>query len=299
MTNNIWQFITNALNHEQTVMLLIVVDSQGSTPAKIGAKLAVTQTQTYGTIGGGAIEHALIKQARQQLTQANFHYQITHHHHQPKHENASGMICGGSQTVLMYACQQKELPLYQQLCTSKLLTLNITSSGIHLNSTFTKASLEMQNQTWLYQETLNQKKHAYIIGGGHVSLALSRILTTLDYHITVIEQRDNIETFINNHYADGKLNSSYQQLNTLILENSYVFIMTHSHKTDALALSQLHDKPLAYLGLLGSKQKIAELTKGYKHCTLHAPIGLNIHSHTPEEIAVSIAAELIQLNNTV
>ena len=297
MTDKLWHFITNALNSAQAVMLLIVVDSQGSTPAKIGAKLAITQTQTFGTIGGGAIEHSLIKQARQQLTQANFHHQITQHHHQAKHENASGMICGGSQTVLMYACNSEELALYQQLCTSNPITLNITPTGIRLTSTFTKARFE--TQTWLYQETLNQKKHAYIIGGGHVSLALSRILKTLDYHITVIEQRANIETFINNHYADNKLNHSYQQLNSLILENSYVFIMTHSHKTDALALARLHDKPLAYLGLLGSKQKIAELTKGYKDCTLHAPMGLNIHSHTSEEIAVSIAAELIQLNNEI
>ena len=301
MTDNLWQFITNALNSAQKVILLIVVDSQGSTPAKIGAKLALTKTQTFGTIGGGAIEHSLIKQARQLLQQPNFQYQISQHQHQPNQENASGMICGGSQTVLIYACQPKDKAIYQQLAAGKVLTLNINANGLSLETAIIEqARFNHQHTNWCYQETINQQKRAYLIGGGHVSLALSRILTTLDFHISVIEQRPDIASFSDNHYADEKINATYQQIASLIPEQSYVFIMTHSHKTDALALAQLHDKPLSYLGLLGSQTKIAQLIAHYpKIINLYAPMGLAIHSHTPEEIAVSIAAELIQLMNGV
>jgi xanthine dehydrogenase accessory factor len=299
---NLWQFIADWLT--QPVMLLVVVYSQGSTPAKAGAKLAVTATQNFGSIGGGAIEYALLKKARSLLFDKDFRWQLSQHHHKPNHTDASGMICGGAQTVLLYACRLNELGIYQQLANGKPAQLSLSSTGMVLdleNSAYCPPYFASTDD-WLYREAINCNKQAYIIGGGHVSLALSRILATLDFDITVIEQREHIDSFNNNSYAHHKLRLPYQQLNNFIPEGEqvFVFIMTHSHKTDALALAQLFSKPIAYLGLLGSQQKIAQLLEAYPSAPqLHAPMGLNIHSHTPTEIAISIAAELIQLANQI
>lgn len=284
---------------------MIVVDSQGSTPAKIGAKMAVTQARCIGTIGGGVIEHRLVNEARQLLTKA-FKWQLIRQQHLANGEQASGMICGGEQTILLYACQSHELNVYQQLADSKCGRLSLSVKGLSLNEQDICDSLphsSSQHNDFLYRESVGFYKQAYLIGGGHVSLALARILVTLDFDITVIEQRDNIASFIENHYAQHKLNIAYDQLSRIIPEGEqiFVFIMTHSHETDAQVLAQVIDKKLAYLGLLGSPIKIAQLTSQLSKTQrqhLHAPMGLAINSHTPEEIAISIAAELIQLGNS-
>ena len=72
-----WQWLVDALEHHGSVMLMIVVSSQGSSPGIAGAKMAVTvQGQCFGTIGGGAVEHCLLKQAQSLLTNDAFHYQL-------------------------------------------------------------------------------------------------------------------------------------------------------------------------------------------------------------------------------
>jgi xanthine dehydrogenase accessory factor len=81
--------------------------------------------------------------------------------------------------------------------------------------------------------------------------------------------------------------------------------MTYGHNHDRLALEQLLDKDLAYLGVLGSKAKIRQMFAAMKKDgipesvleRIRAPVGISIGSHTPEEIAVSIAAEIVAVRN--
>jgi xanthine dehydrogenase accessory factor len=81
--------------------------------------------------------------------------------------------------------------------------------------------------------------------------------------------------------------------------------MTFGYRTDDIALRALINKKFRYLGVLGSKAKIAKMFSDYKAegwseerlSQIHAPIGINIKSQTPEEIAVSIAAEIIKVKN--
>ena len=110
-----------------------------------------------------------------------------------------------------------------------------------------------------------------------------------------------------NVYAQEKHVVSYNSLGKHVSEGerSYVVIMTYGHLADEKVLRQLAGKKLRYLGLLGSPAKIAQIfaslkKKGVSAASLkkvHAPVGLPIHSHTPEEIAISIAAEIIQVKN--
>ena len=113
----IWHWLSDALEHQEAVMLMTVVSSTGSSPGKAGAKMAVTlQGECYGTIGGGAVEYALIKLAQTGLNDESWTFRLSRHqHHLSKTGQASGMICGGEQTVLLYRCRSSDRELCRQL----------------------------------------------------------------------------------------------------------------------------------------------------------------------------------------
>ncbi|MGR9116568.1 MAG: XdhC family protein [Gammaproteobacteria bacterium] len=314
-----WRYLVDTLAHQRAVMLMIVVSSTGSSPGKAGAKMAVPlQGECYGTIGGGAVEHTLVKQARAGLTDDSWTTRLSRlQHHLSKTGQASGMICGGEQTVLLYRCRNGDRELYRQLAEACLnhmpVVLQLSPAGLGLNPLPEPASGcplkfdRLSDDDWNYQETVGFCKQAYLIGGGHVSLALSRILATLDFDITVIDERPNLDTLDRNTDAHRKLTVPYRDISHAIPQGDqvFVFIMTHSHKTDEKVAEILLTKKVGYLGILGSRRKIAQLKANLSAKLppealqiLHAPIGLPIHSHTPAEIAVSVAAELIQLVNS-
>jgi len=307
-----WQWLIDVLEQHSPVMLMIVVSSQGSSPGKTSAKMAVTaQGQCFGTIGGGAVEHSLVKQAQLLLTNDAFHHQlIREQHYLTTTGQASGMVCGGEQTVLLYACQYGELELYRHALNNLPGIIKLSPAGIQFNQDCTlpfssRFSISSEDD-WIYEERVGIDKLAYLVGGGHVSLALSKILATLDFDITVIDERDNLDTFNRNTDAHHKLIIPYQDICSAIPEGDqvFIFIMTHSHKTDEKVAEQLADKKVRYLGVLGSHKKIAQLKANLSSKlplesiqNIRGPMGLPINSHTPEEIAISIAAELVQLLN--
>ncbi len=225
------------------------------------------------------------------------------------------MICGGEQTVLLYRCRNSDRELCRQLAESFLnhapVVLQLTPAGLLLNPPqVPPGPIEFNrfsDTDWSYQETVGVCKQAYLIGGGHVSLALSRILATLDFDITVIDERPNLDTLNRNTDARRKLNIPYREIQQAVPDGDqvFIFIMTHSHKTDEKVAELLAEKNVRYLGVLGSRRKIAQLKNNLgARLTpdalnkIRGPIGLPIQSHTPAEIAVSIAAELIQIVNS-
>jgi len=147
----------------------------------------------------------------------------------------------------------------------------------------------------------------YIIGGGHVGLALSRILSTLDFYVVVIDDRPDIDTLKKNSFADEIICKSYLEVDKLIPEGDsvYIVIMTAGHKADRLVLEKLINKSVKYLGMMGSRGTVDEIFSSLQKKGIskelfrkvRAPIGIQINSHTPEEIAVSICAELIKIKN--
>lgn len=294
-------------------MLMIVVESHGSSPGKAGAKMAVTANgECFGTVGGGALESALLKEARSALQEHIFEPRLRRlQHHLTRDGEASGMICGGEQTVLLYPCQQDQSALFRRLANNPKGVLTLSPAGIAFDHTqIVPESCRFTRQgdnDWLYRESVGWSRQAYIIGGGHVSLALSRTLATLDFDIIVIDERDNLDTLTRNMYARQKLKLPYSDIDAAIPEGSqiYVLIMTHSHYADQKIAERLAGKKVAYLGVLGSRKKIVQLKAKLAETLscdelqrIRGPIGLPIHSHTPEEIAVSIAAELIQISNS-
>jgi xanthine dehydrogenase accessory factor len=90
-----------------------------------------------------------------------------------------------------------------------------------------------------------------------------------------------------------------------ITDNTYMVILTHKHAHDFEVLEQLIHKPFRYLGMIGSKTKVAKVleqlrAKGVSEDMtkkIHSPIGISIGAHTPAEIAISIAAEIVAVRN--
>ncbi|MDD2760488.1 MAG: XdhC family protein [Methylomonas sp.] len=309
----LWRWVVSALDKQQPAALLLVADSRGSSPGTQGDKMAVTMHDCIGTIGGGMIETSITALARSLLSEGSCQPRlVSRAHHASKTVRRSGMICGGEQTVLVYPCKQSDKPLFERLifscdrCQPSLLQLTARGLEVLPHAPPLSEPAFENGEYWRYRENIGYCKRAYIIGGGHVGLALSRILATLDFDITVIDERESVRTMQDNAYAQHKYCLPYRNIGQHIPEgrNVYAFIMAHSHHDDQLIVTELAAKQLAYLGLLGSQHKIDFIKQALAgklpdECwqTIHAPMGLAIGSHSPEEIAVSIAAEVIQTRN--
>ena len=147
-----------------------------------------------------------------------------------------------------------------------------------------------------------------IAGAGHIGRALAHLGSLLDFEVTVIDDRPEFANSLNipdaEHIIVRNIGEAMDELETG--KNSYVVIVTRGHKDDAAALKPCFGRNLAYTGMIGSRNKIAAMKKNFidngwasedQWDQIHAPVGLLIKSQTVEEIAVSIAAELVMVRN--
>ncbi|HEY5867064.1 MAG TPA: XdhC/CoxI family protein, partial [Candidatus Tectomicrobia bacterium] len=147
-----------------------------------------------------------------------------------------------------------------------------------------------------------------VFGGGHIVSPLVRAATLAGFRVRVIDDDPafaNPERFPD---ADATLAMAYTRVGEVFdfSQDDYVVLMTRGHASDHTILEQIYDCPARYLGMLGSKPRIAKIwqhleARGIARQWLdrvHAPIGLNIHARSPEEIGISILAELIQVRRT-
>ena len=156
-----------------------------------------------------------------------------------------------------------------------------------------------------FVEEYDKPTTAYIYGAGHVALALEPILRFVDFKTVVID--DRAEYANRERFPDAEdvivldsFEDSFKDIETD--ENSYIVIVTRGHMGDYDVLKQAIKKKRAYLGMIGSRKKNETLYQMLRDeygvtdeeiYNVHAPIGLEIHSETPEEIAISIVGEMI------
>lgn len=317
-----WQFISKHLQQSIAVMLLYVLQSNGSSPGRQGFFMAVTADgQMQGSIGGGIMEHKFVELAKTNLLNVdhpstNIHASIKKQvHNKEATKNQSGMICSGEQTILMYEIKKADLFTIESIITCLQVNnngqLQLSPSGISFSNEEPSADFYFENiheNNWLYKEKIGFKNKLYIIGAGHCSLAFAALMHQLDFYIYLYDDRENLNTFYENNFVHEKfIVDDYSQLQELIPvgKNHYVVIMTFGYRTDSIALKALLNKDFKYIGMLGSKRKVEQLFENYKDENInehlfkqiHSPIGIAIKSKTPEEIAISIAAEIIQVKN--
>ncbi len=154
-------------------------------------------------------------------------------------------------------------------------------------------------------EPLNTVPYLFLFGGGHVAVPVATLARQVGFEYTVIDDR---EAFANReNFPDAReivVDDMEKYAEGLELHSSdFVVIMTRGHLHDYHVLKGVIRKSCHYLGMIGSKSKCKEIfaklhEEGISEDLLkqvHAPIGLNIHAETPEEIAVSILAEMIKV----
>lgn len=309
----IWKQILRKLKENNKVLLLLVVSHKGSSPGKQGFKMLVSEDDyLYGSIGGGRTEFNLVETAKnllkKGLKEAFFQNQI----HRDEEIDSSGMICAGEQMILYYPMNSTHISVLEEIINKDAGVLSITNSSFRLDvdESIKKDFLFTKKATdnWEFKERINRKAKVYLIGGGHVGLSVARLFATLDFEVTMLDDRKDLNTFEANTYSTQKKIIDYEQVSEHIEEgdNSYVVILTHGHHADKLIFSKLLAFNYKYVGILGSKAKIKSMFKTMiaegcdekKMLLADAPIGIPINSKTPAEIAVSIAAKIIKVRNS-
>jgi xanthine dehydrogenase accessory factor len=311
----LWKFILKTISSDKKVVLLVVAESSNSSPGRQGFKMAITEdAEQYGTIGGGLMEKDMIDYSLDLLfgNETNLIKKL-HHTDKTKFEK-SGLICGGYQTIIFSVFDKSHIPIIKNIHSSfnkkENGKLSVTPGKIeylhseeNLPITFNYNS----DEDWQYNEQIGQPLMAYIAGGGHVGLAVSRIMKSLGFYVVVFDHREEMFTIDQNEFADEIVICKYEEIGSKIVESerSYIIIVTPMHLGDQDTLKSVIHKNVKYIGMMGSKRKIKtifdDLSKDGIDYELfekvHTPIGLEIKAESPEEIAVSIAAEIIKVKN--
>ena len=155
-------------------------------------------------------------------------------------------------------------------------------------------------------EMITNAPQLMIIGGGHVGQALAKAALLLDFNIIIVDDRKEYsesgqpEERIKRIHAPADYSALPE-----ITENSYICLVTKGYPSDEAALRQVIKSPARYIGMIGSKKKIRTVYDNLQKDgfdkklfeRIHAPIGLDIGADSPEEIAISILAEIIRIKN--
>ncbi|MBN2571711.1 MAG: XdhC family protein, partial [Ignavibacteriales bacterium] len=253
-----WNLILDELKNNNDVILLIVAESEGYTPGSVGFKMILTESgKTFGTIGGGQLEFDLIGKAKHLLKQNNSEPFLEHH--SLDNEIHEGMICGGNQTIIFYSFKQSQITNVEKIISiyqsHKQGVIEINSDNNisvipTIKMSFNSPLFFYDNENkWEYVEPIGIEPIIHIIGGGHVSLALSQILAMLNYYTIVYDERNDVDTFVNNNYAGEKKCVAFEKVHEHIkeTERTYIIIMTPGHKSDEIVLRNTINKNVKYI----------------------------------------------------
>lgn len=158
----------------------------------------------------------------------------------------------------------------------------------------------------VFMEPVLPKPQLLIFGAGHIGLALAQLAEMLNFAVTIVDDRPEFATANRFPHASTIICKNYvDSFSELNFADAYIIIVTYKHLHDQDILEECVKHPFAYLGMIGSKTKVAKAfgilkEKGLAQKTInniHSPVGLNIGANTPEEIAIAIAAEIIAVRN--
>jgi xanthine dehydrogenase accessory factor len=327
---DLYSIIDDYLEKGSGGALATIVRKLGAAPREEGAKMFVGgDGKFYGTVGGGCTEAEVWQEARKVIKKGMA--KLLHYAMDGKQLEDEGMICGGNVDVFVEPVTEKYRALYRAISDLErqgrggLLVTRFSDEGLSKSLVKEDGTVVgdpvdegMRPDLQRYAcekrpivsgdtiiEPLQTAPVLYIFGAGHVSQYVSRVATMVDFKVTVIDDREefaNTERFpeAERVIADDFAHV-FEQLS--FHGNEYVVILTRGHKHDALVLEQVMKRPSRYVGMIGSKRKTRMVMdymkqQGFDDKTLesvYAPIGIAINSETPQEIAVSIAGELIKV----
>jgi xanthine dehydrogenase accessory factor len=315
---NFWLNVISVLKSGKKSILIVVINHDGSTPGKQGFKMLISETgEQFGTIGGGIMERNVVDVCERNINENQFNIKYlrqSHYVNAPENER-SGLMCSGNQELAMFVLNTSILSDIQYIVDSYtnnnygILELNQHGARIEKNKQLeNKFSYAFESESsWQYGQNFGVPNIAYVFGGGHVGTAICRILATLDFYIVQFDHRQNLEIMKEHNFAHEKIICPFDEVGKHVNrgQNVYFIVVTHSSDTDGEVLKNIINIESKYTGLMGSKTKIARIfnilrKNGISEDMIrrvHAPIGIDINDLTVEEIAISVAAELIQIKN--
>lgn len=325
--------MSEELKQNRDVVLCSILASSGSSPRGEGAKMAVfADGTTMGTVGGGAVELRATEIAKEALREKKSlvkGYCLT-----KNDVEDIGMICGGNVTIYIqfFSGESPEHlawveEVYRLLTEgeegwiiNRITDGAIVDAGIYCESKglqfggglteemyagkLKRNPVMVKGEPLFYIEPIHRPRKVWIFGGGHVGKALVPVLTAIDFDVVVYDNRPDYAKKEMFPLAADVVCGDFCKINDYITidEKDYVVIMTPGHQSDYELLEQVLYTDATYIGCIGSRHKVAATTERLLKAghtmenikRIHSPIGIEIKAETPEEIAISIAAQLIE-----
>lgn len=309
-----------AVDAGRDVIIATVLHTEGSVPRKSGAKLLIYHDgSSEGSIGGGAVEGDVLAIARE-LFRTKKSIIKKYSFNADEDINSLNLVCGGSMDILIeYAdCGEENRAFYGSIggCLARgeevitVRKLAYEAHGLVIgNSIADKCRMDTNVKLFFdgdsIFERIKPQDSLYIIGAGHVGRETARFAKRVGFSVTVMDDRAE--------YADAEFFPDADRLVTVtdykklfIQENingySYIAIATRGHEHDMEALESALRTGAGYIGMMGSRKKKATIFArlsdiGFSDMDMSrisSPIGLEIGAETPEEIALSIVAEMVR-----
>lgn len=245
------QALSELLARRERGALATVVRTSGSTPQRPGARLLLREDgSTLGTVGGGAIERAVIEALERALGEREPKLLVRDLAHD------LGMCCGGRMEIFV--------------------------------------------------EPLLPVPRLWLLGAGHVAKPTAALARSVGFEVHVVDEREEWNTGDRFPGCELVLGDPSEELRRAGLgSDDWVLITTHDHVLDEAALQAAAESEAQYVGLVGSRRKALRLLervaekvgRELQRDRVFAPVGLDIGAVSPEEIAVSIVAELVALRH--
>lgn len=313
----VWSLLRDAIESGGSAVLMVVVESIGSSPGRVGFKMAVAvDGRMAGSIGGGIMEHKLVELALERLRSGRPLWEVKRQvHSKEAPTDQSGMICSGEQTIAILQLHSVHLNAVSEAIAflefGNPILLKISNEGldIHIAGSSNSRVLfsKADSNQWTYEEVSAPSLVAHVVGAGHVGLEMCKILAGLDYLVINYDDRPVLNTLEANAFAHKKVVTEYPLLGELIPSGPehFVILMTFGYRTDEVALRALIGREFGYLGMMGSEAKVAKMMASLRADgideawlqSIKSPAGLIPHCKTPAEIALSIAAEMVAARN--
>jgi len=329
---DLFSIILTRLEQGSRGVLATVVRRTGSAPRDVGAKMLVTEDgEMFGTVGGGQLESVACVKAREIMGKdTTMVFNINMDATQVEDKD---MLCGGNVDLLLEPVTERHRNVYEALkrCgqdrepavvftrfdADVFAKSLIRGDGAVVGDPADKKAIdrcmdvlrrgepELSGNT--FAEPVRIIIPLYIFGAGHVSQHLSKIAKIAGFFVTVIDDRKefaNLERFPDaDSIVVGEFRDAFSSLD--FAGNEYVVILTRSHEYDLLVLEEVLKRNAKYVGMIGSERKVRIILdrlheKGFDRKVtdaVHAPIGIDIDAEVPQEIAVSIVAEMIKVKN--
>ena len=324
--------LIETLEQGEPAVLGTIVQSSGSAPRTSGARMLVLADGTLvGSVGGGTVEGTCHAEARKLL--ANGHaYKEVKCDLSAAAAAEEGMVCGGAVCVLLQKVVPEATEQFRKLrhcyrngsrpmlltqlpagdLPPQLMTLGIGQDDEVPTALREQALANNKRVSFtvihdgleFFVEPLVKQGTVHLAGAGHVALATAHLASYVGFEVVVMDDRDEFAN--KERYPQAKkirVLEGFDDCFTELGPDDYVVIVTRGHQYDRDVLAQALRTDAGYIGMIGSSSKrkatyASLLSSGFIQSDLkrvHSPIGLSIGSDTPQEIGMSIVAELVQV----